>query len=162
MNWNDGRIRPVYPERGPLRRIDNFDPHYTNERFRDAQTVYLAHSTKLIAGQYDGERVEGAEYNYSDRLRQWYSWDKYEKAWHKATEQVAEVRCAKHDEIYLRLLTDDPKLKLVHIMAGFNLATGDPYQVFGYHVRREGRIGCQSESASRCRSVGLRPTKRAS
>jgi hypothetical protein len=38
--------------------ILNLNPHYTNERFRHAQTVW-------------GHKEEGLCYNYSDRLSQW-------------------------------------------------------------------------------------------
>lgn len=112
----------------PNARIQNLRPHYTNEYFKEARTVYLAKGYRLTS---DDELVKGASYNYSDRIRQW-DWKKAEAARDTATAQLPETSCAAHIEAYLRAFFDDPDLKLVHVMAGFNVSNGYDYQVYGY------------------------------
>lgn len=117
----------------PHQIINDLRPHYSNTRFRHAQTVYLAAGYQTKQTQFDGdvEYVKGAEYAYSDRIRQW-DWNKAEAARKTAIEQVREDRCAAHIEVYLREFYGDPELKLVHILAGVNLSSGYDYQVYGW------------------------------
>jgi hypothetical protein len=107
--------------------IQNLRPHYTNEVFKNAQTVYLA---KGYA--FDGEYVKGAEYNYSDRYRQWFSSELWDVAWSEAKKIDPSVSTAAATETFLRTIHEDPELKLVHIMAGFNWSNGYDYQVYGF------------------------------
>lgn len=111
----------------PTAPISHLRPHYTDDRFKSAQTVYLAKGYKLT-----GETVKGAAYNYSDRYRQWSSVESWDKAIHAAKAQFPETNCAAHIEAFLRAIHDDPELKLVHIMAGFNVSNGYDYQVYGF------------------------------
>lgn len=101
--------------------IQNLHPHYTNSYFSEARTVYLA----------SGHELDGATYNYSDRIRQW-DWDKADAAWTAVRGEDKRMNTANEHEAYLRLVFDKPNLKLVHIMAGFNVSNGYPYQVYGY------------------------------
>ena len=118
----------VYIEASHTKPIYHLIPHYTDGRFATAQTVYLSGGTKLARDGY----ARKAEYNYSDRLMQWHGFDKHEAARATATQSGYDVRSAAFCEAYLRALLEKPELQLVHIMAGFNLATGYPYQVYGY------------------------------
>lgn len=108
--------------------IHNLNPHYTNERFKEAQTVWLAKGKSLSSGRYP--TVKGAEYNYSDRIWQW-NWEKARKATDVIDASLARNSAAYIQE-FLRYYFDNPKIELVHVMAGFNLSNGYPYQVYGY------------------------------
>lgn len=108
--------------------IQHLMPHYTDSRFKQPQTVYLADGHRVGKDDY----VKGAEYNYSDRLMEWNGWEKYEAAWNAAKASSHEPRSAAYVELYLRTLLDKPNLKLVHVMAGVNWGNGYPYQVYGY------------------------------
>lgn len=96
----------------------NDNPHYSDPLFREAQTIF-------------GAREEGLNYVYSDRLVQWDS-----KA-HRRAEEIADskvgrrVSTAKWYRVYLSEYYGKP-VELPHIMAGCNLASGYPYQVFGF------------------------------
>lgn len=107
----------------PTATIKDLRPHYTNEAFKSPQTVYLAAGYKLTP-----EYVKGAFYNYSDRL----PYEGREEAWKVANAQHSDHNCAAWAETYLRALLNKPNLKLVHILAGFNVSNGFDYQVYGY------------------------------
>lgn len=111
----------------PNARIQHLRPHYTDERFKNAQTVYLAKGYTL-----EGETVKGAAYNYSDRYRQWFSDELYTAAWNAAKAIDKDLSTAAAIEAFLRHIHEDPDLKLVHIMAGFNWSNGYDYQVYGF------------------------------
>lgn len=130
------REPPRYYASSMQQPIRDFAPHYTNERFNHSQTIWLASGSRLSRTQYAGEVVNGAVYDYSDRLDSWYGYEKSREAWRKA---MADNGCTTISNItaaavqaYLRDLTDDPQLRLVHILAGVNVSNGYPYQVFGY------------------------------
>lgn len=109
------------------------DPHYTDRRFTDARggrTIYLAPGLVTV-DQFGTEMVEGAHYNYSDRLSGWYGYDKVESDWRAAKEQVGDRVTAELYEAWLQRLYDDPTTVLQHIVAGVNVATGYSYRVFG-------------------------------
>lgn len=106
--------------------IPHLQPHYTDERFRHEQTVFLRSGYDLAQ-----EYVKGAEYNYSDRLWGW-DWNKMNAAVVKTRSAGLDVNTAAFWEAVLREFCGKPHLKLVHIMACFNSATGYPIQVFGY------------------------------
>lgn len=123
-------INRVGVERNPNSPIAHVAPHYTDDRFKEPQTVYLADGYKTDnSGGYPF--VDGATYNYSDRIWQW-DWNKADAANKASLEKGLHRDSAARYEVYLRLYFDKPDLKLVHIMAGYNLATGYPYRVFGY------------------------------
>lgn len=118
-------------------RIPDLHPHYTNDAYRTAQTVFLAPGYKLKDGY--SPHVEGAEYNYSDRIYGW-DWDKANTTWDAAREAFPDAfdtaACREH---WLRLYWDKPQLELVHIMAGFNVSNGYPYQVYGCIAEPKGK-----------------------
>ncbi len=115
-------------ETHPGSEIRNLQPHYTNAYYKRARTCYLGEGYQVGS---DTDTID-AEYNYSDRLVQWHGYNKSKAARAKAESSGHNNRCAAFLEIYLRVLLDKPTLRLLHIMAGFNLATGYPYQVYGY------------------------------
>lgn len=123
-------INRVAVERDPDSPITHMQPHYTDDRFREPQTVYLATGYN-VDKQQRYPTVEGATYNYSDRIWQW-DRNKADAANKASLEKGFHRDSAARFEVYLRLYFDKPTLKLVHVMAGFNVATGYPYQVFGY------------------------------
>lgn len=96
--------------------ISNLSPHYTDQRFKSPQTVW-------------GDEEAGISYDYSDRL---WEWD-YNKA--KAAVEVANNAAARNTaqwcQTFLSHYHGKP-VQLRHIMAGFNLGNGYPYQIFGY------------------------------
>jgi hypothetical protein len=98
------------------------DPHYTNEQFRHAQTIF-------------GSREDGLFYEYSDRLWQ-RDYEKAEKAIDTATASGAKFRTARWYQVYLSAYCGK-KIILKHMLAGWNWSTGYAYQVFGYHEEEE-------------------------
>lgn len=116
----------VAVQSNPNARIQHLRPHYTNEVFKNAQTVYLAQGCKL-----SGDYVKGAEYNYSDRIWQW-KYNEARAAWETIKASDLNIDSAAAHEMYLRLVFNDPELKLVHILAGFNVSNGYDYQVYGF------------------------------
>jgi hypothetical protein len=117
-------------QNNPTASIRHLRPHYTDDRFKTARTVYLARGYKLEGD--DGETVKGAHYNYSDRYRLWFTSDLIDAAWDAAKAIDKSVSTAAAIEAFLRHVHQDPELKLVHIMAGFNVSNGFDYQVYGY------------------------------
>lgn len=97
--------------------ISNLNPHYTNEYFKTARTIW-------------GKEVKDIFYNYSDRLFQW-DYAKHEEAFKTAKEEIGNTNTARFFQKYLSLYHDKP-VQLNHILAGFNLSTGYPYRVYGY------------------------------
>lgn len=58
------------------------NPHYTDDRFRQSQTVFLAPGYTTVR-RYSVDIVEGVSYDYSDRLHQWHG-EKCDEAWKAA------------------------------------------------------------------------------
>jgi len=110
--------------------INHLQPHYTDDRFKRPQTVFVREGYKLIVDS-DYGYVKSAFYNYSDRIWQW-DWDKTEESRKTAIEKYKKADTAAYWEYWLQLVFDKPNLKLVHILAGFNPSNGYSYQVFGY------------------------------
>lgn len=108
------------------RRIDNLYPHYTNELFRKEQTVYLLAGHKVSNGW-----VNGAEYVYDDRVRQW-NWEGADQAWKLARLVVEDHYTAACHEAYLQLYYKSLNIELVHILSGVNWSNGYPYMVYGF------------------------------
>lgn len=108
--------------------IPHLRPHYSNQYFATARTVYLAEGYKAKS---DGRNdyAKGAEYNYSDRLWQW-DYDKAKKSWEIAKARGLVANSAAEIEAYLTAYYDR-QLKLVHVLAGFNVSNGYDYQVYG-------------------------------
>lgn len=100
--------------------IPNYNPHYTNDHFKHAQTVY-------------GQPEQGLGYDYSDRIWEW-NWDKAEAAKQTANAQ-ATYQTAEWVEIFLSIYFERA-IEVKHILAGFNLSSGYPYQVFGYRDKK--------------------------
>ncbi len=116
-------------ERDRSQPIHNLDPHYTIERFKHPQTVFLSPSATLDpkSGQ-----VKRAGYDYNDRIAGWFSGEDQTQARQQADLVNPDWKTAEHIEAYLRHLYKDPELELVHILSGFNRATGYPYRIYGY------------------------------
>lgn len=106
----------VYSTNDPDK-ILNTTPHYTDERFRHAQTVY-------------GREEERLAYDYSDRLWQWDS-EKAEQAAKTANASGAKLKTARWYQTYLSAYFDKA-VEVRHILAGWNRVTGYSYAVFGY------------------------------
>ncbi len=77
--------------------------------------------------------VDGLEYVYSDRLRQWYKSEEHDKAWEGAKE-LHPLCTAAFIQEYMRRLMSNPAIELVHILAGVNVSNGFSYHVYGYKV----------------------------
>ncbi len=98
------------------------DPHYTNDYFKTARTVF-------------GKEQKGLEYSYSDRLPQWDN-ESYQRGREKALESEHTTNSPAWYEVLLKeFFTED--IKLVHVLAGFNLSSGYPYYVFGVIMPKE-------------------------
>lgn len=128
-------VGDVEPIRSRTQEIPHYmrDPHYTDERFTrssNGRTIYLAPGLVMVE-HYGTETVEGAHYNYSDRISQWYGHDKVQRAWHEARERVGNTVTAKLYETWLQHVYEDPTTSLQHIIAGVNVSNGYSYRVFG-------------------------------
>ncbi len=113
------------------------NPHYTDTRFNKAQTVFVASGHKTSRDNLGYDRVEGASYDYSDRIFQWFSDEDRDRAWEAAKQKVAEKESPAMIEEYLRALYKDPGLELLHILTGVNVSNGYPYRVYGYSRSNE-------------------------
>lgn len=106
------------------------NPHYSDDRFRRAQTVFLAPGYKLTR-PFGSDIVEEASYDYSDRLHQFHG-DKNDEAWKAAEAKGLVKNSPALLEAYLQELFGDPNLQLVHLVTGVNVGNGYPYHVYGY------------------------------
>lgn len=111
--------------------IMNLTPHYTDERFFHPQTVFLREGYRT-SDRHSYPSVQGARYEYSDRIYGWYAHEKIEAAREFAKTIHLDARTPAHIEAYLQQVFDDPTIKLVHVMAGFNWGNGFPYQIYGF------------------------------
>lgn len=98
--------------------IPHFNPHYTDEHYRTARLIWGSEDVKF--------------WNYSDRIVEWYG-QKAREAWEQAVNEGFPTQSSAHVQRYLQIIHEDDELELIGIMAGHNLATGYPYQVFGYN-----------------------------
>lgn len=96
------------------------NPHYTDDRFSEPQTVF-------------GAEVKGLSYDYSDRLWQWDS-KKAEAATEIAKQSGHVIRSANWYQVYLSAYFGY-EVELVHVVAGVNRSNGYPYAVFGYRQK---------------------------
>lgn len=126
----------------PTRRLKS--PHYTEERYKHAQTIY-------------GRRLKTLGYDYSDRFLQW-DHKKWEEAQKNAEGQTTfEVGSVHWYEYILSYFFHEDKIRfdvsakdwseyilvlpieIKHVLAGYNVSDGFPYHVFGYRKRRKTR-----------------------
>lgn len=92
------------------------NPHYTDHRFDQEQTIF-------------GAEKSGLNYDYSDRFWQW-DYDKAKRS--AATASASEApHTAAWYERYLSEFFGKP-VELCHIIAGVNKSNGYSYLVFGY------------------------------
>jgi hypothetical protein len=110
--------------------IANLQPHYTDDYFKKPRTVWMAEGYKTVKDSMGYEWIKDAEYNYSDRIWQW-DWNKADSA-QKAVDTLLDRRSPAYIQAFLRLYFEKPNPTLVHVMAGFNVSNGFPYQVYGY------------------------------
>lgn len=93
-------------------------PHYSDDRFKEQQTIF-------------GQEQKGLIYDYNDRLQQW-DYELNERAWQYA----AETETPHTASFYEKYLSGyrGAKVTLYHIIAGVNYSNGYPYLVFGYTI----------------------------
>ena len=114
--------------------IDHLMPHYTQTRYNEAQTVWIADGYK-DSGRY--HTIAGVDYVYSDRIWQW-DWSKADATRLSIDETLD--RCSPlYIQAFLRGFYDNPDIQLIHVMAGVNLGNGYPYQVYGYVIKNNDR-----------------------
>lgn len=98
-------------------KVLNTQPRYTDDRFKEAQTVF-------------GKKGKGLDYVYSDRLWQW-DYDKSEEATKIANANDLKSRTCLWYECYLSAYLDK-EIEIKHILSGVNVSNGYPYYVLGY------------------------------
>lgn len=98
--------------------IPNLHPHYTNERFKNAQLVWGSEDAKT--------------WDYSDRIIEWYGTKTCHEAWEQAEREGFKRDTAGFIQRYLQIVYGNDNLRLIGIMAGFNWSNGYPYNVYGY------------------------------
>lgn len=94
-------------------------PHYSDNRFRDEQTIF---------GAADGQELS---YDYSDRLFQWYGNEKMLAASDAATR----AGHAKHSADWFSAWVSHAhgyQVQVLHVVAGVNRGNGYPYFVLGH------------------------------
>ncbi len=93
-------------------------PHYSEERFQHARTVF-------------GTPEKGLNYDYSDRLEQWWGRDKMKQAREHAMKLNTVRNSADYLSVVVSFLYDEPR-KVLHVLSGINSANGYPYFVVGH------------------------------
>ena len=129
------RYGEVVPIRLKTQRIpgEYRDPHYTDKRFTRAmggKTIFLAEGLVTVQ-TFGGETVEGALYNYSDRIWQGFESKLVQRAYDEASEVIGNNDTAAFYEAMLQRVYGDPTTELQHVIAGVNNATGYSYHVYG-------------------------------
>jgi hypothetical protein len=130
-----GKITPIH-DRNAVIDSALLNPHYTDTRFRQEQSIFVA-SQKHLVEHYGHDTVSGAWYIYSDRLHGWYPQDQLDSADQAARDSGAHPYSARYKEVFLKTLLDQPNLELVHIVAGVNRSNGYSYLVYGYIIKEE-------------------------
>jgi hypothetical protein len=145
----EGHFRPMQSNAGiaiehaTTRPIANIDPHYTDSRWKTPRTVFLRSGYTLSPrGGIDWVREAG--YDYSDRL----VGTKFDDAWEAAKAAGKPLKTAAFFEHFLRVAFDDPKLKLVHVLAGINSSTLYSYRIFGYIRGEKAPVAAPAEEES--------------
>ena len=115
-------------QRNPDVTIRDVLPHYSNPRFNRGgeHTTYLARGYKL------NERgvVTGAFYNYLDRIWQGFKYEDVQNAFAAAGKEH-QNNSADFFEHALRIIYNDPTVKLVHIASSVNPWSGYPTCALG-------------------------------
>ncbi len=81
--------------------------------------------------------IPDASYEYSDRLDSQFGKNVADDAWHKSSRKGLRKDSAERFEAYLRVLFNDPELKLVHILVGLNVGNGYPVRMYGFIRSRQ-------------------------
>lgn len=97
--------------------ILNTTPHYTDERYCQARSVFGKHEQDL-------------SYNFSDQLWK-QNYTKAKQAVYAADISGAKPKTARWYQTFLSNYFDY-EVELLHILSGWNWSTGYPYIVFGY------------------------------
>lgn len=109
-----------------------YNPHYTDKRFNDTQTIYLENGYKLHKNDFGGvDTVNGAHYVYSDRI----SYDERNRGYDFADTLDLTPRSAIYLEAMLCEAFGYP-IVLAHIVAGVNVSNGYSYHVYGIIERK--------------------------
>lgn len=127
-----GSIEPINSRTQEIPR-QMWDPHYTDQRFTrtlGGKTIYLAPGLVTVQ-QFGAEVVEGAHYNFSDRISESYGHEEVGEAWRAAKEQAGNRITAEFFETWLQHVYADPTTTLQHIIAGVSQGSGYSYRVFG-------------------------------
>ena len=96
--------------------------HYSDERFRNAQTIF-------------GRRKKRGGYDYDDRYPQW----NYDK-WTNAHKHAASLDVVDGSVLYYEAVLSffhDKETVIDHVLTGFNWSNGYSYYVFGYYHPRK-------------------------
>ena len=107
-------------------------PHYSDERFLEAQTIFLKKGFKAPVGFCGIEQVKGALYRYSDRLLQGFSSEKTDKAWEAARNSGYDHYTAAYREVYLQSLFENKSLQIVHILSQLRQDNGYSLRIYGF------------------------------
>lgn len=122
----------VFESDDKYKELRDWFPHYSDKRFEQPRSIYLATgytATHPVAGGGD-PMVEAASYVYGDRLP--YMTEEQEELWKELLSiEVYPQYSAAREEARLRILYEDPRLQLVHVLAGVNLGNGYPYRIYG-------------------------------
>lgn len=126
-NWTDVFESDICRDPKESIRGEIFAPHYTNERFKEKRSIYLAPGYQ-VQKQYSIDNVKGAFYNYSDRL-----YVEYLELWNQTCEKLIKKYPKNSAIFYSKLLSliYKKQVEVVHILSGYNTGNGYPYQVFG-------------------------------
>jgi hypothetical protein len=111
-------------------------PHYSGPFFdAGAVSVYLD-PTCTTTRAYGSDEVDGADYQYGDRLN--VDYEKYHAALERAEQELGTKSTARYFETAFRYAMEDPALELVHLITGVNRSNGNPYHVYGFrHGQQE-------------------------
>jgi len=98
--------------------------HYSDPAFKNEAVIF-------------GEKEDGLEYDYADRLQQW-DREKAETSFKAAVEAHGKQSTARRIEHYLRLYFDNPDLELVVVLSGTQPFNGYPWYAYGYKENGDG------------------------
>ena len=134
----------LYAERIPSNPLEpiNIRPHYSDHRFDQPQTTYLA------SGMRDegSHAIKGLSYDYDDRLRQW-SYTKFEASFAAADRSGEPRESANWFSALMTHYKGEP-VEVLHVLAGVNASSGYPYFVLGYR-RKAQAVATQSTDATK-------------
>jgi len=109
------------------------DPSYTDKRFTEVgsgRTIFLL--SGIVTLEHHGVKmIEGAQYEYSDRLLQHVGYDALHGAQKEAKEAVGNNDTAAYYEAVLQKAFENPNIDLQHIIAGV-MGDGYSYHVYGF------------------------------